>query len=104
MKQGHTVDLTYTGYLVTGSKFGNMFECNVNRESFKTVIGSGDLVRGCEEGLLGMKRGGKRIIVVNPHLGFGKAASTTMPDNSMLIFEVFFFSFSFNLILINLIY
>eukprot|EP01087_Luapelamoeba_hula_P016036 TRINITY_DN4892_c0_g1_i7.p1 TRINITY_DN4892_c0_g1~~TRINITY_DN4892_c0_g1_i7.p1 ORF type:complete len:1578 (+),score=521.61 TRINITY_DN4892_c0_g1_i7:167-4900(+) len=89
-KPGASLELTYTGYLMApGGKVGAMFDTNTNKPAFKVNLGAGEVIRGWDEGLVGMKKGGKRIIVVPPHLGYGKAGSPpSIPSNSVLLFEV----------------
>jgi len=83
--------MQYSGYLVTAGKLGMLFDTNINKDPLKVTVGNGEVVKGWEEGLLGMKRGGSRAIVVPSGLGFGKNGSPpTIPPNAMLVFEVSF--------------
>lgn len=58
------------------------------REPFSFVLGSGVVIRGFERGIVGMKRGETRLIVVPPDLGYGSVARSDIPANSVLVFRV----------------
>ena len=78
---GRSVVVRYTGWLPSGKRFDG--------GEITVTLGSNKTIRGWEEGLLGMRVGGKRRLIVPPHLGYGaKAAGETIPANSVLVFEM----------------
>ena len=84
-KQGQTVTVHYTGTLTNGTKF----DSSVDRgQPFETQIGVGRVIKGWDEGVPGMKIGGKRRLTIPPDMGYGSQAVGNIPPNSTLIFEV----------------
>ena len=83
---GKQVKVHYTGWLENGTKF----DSSVDRgEPLMFTIGVGQVVPGWDEGVLSMKTGGKRKLIVPPSLGYGAAgAGGVIPPNATLIFEV----------------
>jgi peptidylprolyl isomerase len=83
---GNTLSVHYTGWLEDGLKF----DSSVDRgEPFALTLGQGRVIRGWEEGVPGMRVGGKRQLVIPPELGYGASgAGGVIPPNATLIFEI----------------
>ena len=83
---GHTVSVHYTGWLKNGSKF----DSSVDRgQAFSFPLGAGRVIKGWDEGVQGMKVGGKRKLIIPSNLGYGpRGAGGTIPPHATLIFEV----------------
>ncbi len=82
---GKTIRVHYTGWLENGTKFDSSLE----GEPIEFVLGSGRVIAGWEQGLVGMKVGGKRKLTIPPALGYGsKGVVDYIPPNAALIFEV----------------
>jgi len=85
-KTGMTVSVHYTGWLTNGTKFDSSKDRN---EPFEFGLGQGQVIRGWDEGVAGMKIGGKRKLVIPPELGYGpQGAGDAIPPDSTLVFEV----------------
>ncbi len=84
--QGKTARVHYTGWLVDGTKF----DSSVDRgQPFEFKVGAGQVIKGWDEGVAGMKVGGKRKLVIPPALGYGaRGAGGVIPPEATLIFEV----------------
>lgn len=84
-KAGNTVSVHYTGWLTDGTKFDSSLDRN---EPFEFQLGAGMVIPGWDEGVAGMKVGGKRKLTIPPDLGYGASGAGPIPANSTLIFEV----------------
>ena len=85
VKSGDTVSVHYTGTLTDGTKFDSSKDSN---RPFEFTVGGGQVIKGWEEGLLGMKVGGIRKLVIPPEMGYGARAVGPIPANSTLNFEI----------------
>tara|TARA_B100000941_G_scaffold281892_1_gene249812 strand:- start:52 stop:624 length:573 start_codon:yes stop_codon:yes gene_type:complete len=81
---GQTVTVNYTGTLENGEQF----DTSIGRAPFPFPLGAGRVIKGWDEGVAGMKVGGKRKLVIPPELGYGSRNMGPIPANSTLIFEV----------------
>lgn len=85
-KTGDTLRVHYTGWLENGTKFDSSLD---RGEPIEFVLGKGEVIAGWEQGLVGMKVGGKRRLTIPPALGYGiYGAGDSIPPNATLIFEV----------------
>jgi peptidylprolyl isomerase len=82
---GSNVTVHYTGTLENGTKF----DSSVDRHQPLTfVIGTGSVIKGWDEGVMSMKVGGKRKLIIPPNLAYGAAGRSGIPPNSTLNFDV----------------
>lgn len=85
-KDGDHVKVHYTGWLTTGKKFDSSVDAN---RAFDFTIGTGQVIKGWDEGVTGMKVGGKRQLRIPPELAYGEAGHPPqIPQNATLIFDV----------------
>ena len=80
------VTVNYTGLLEDGTKFDSSL--NPGRTPFRFTVGAGQVIKGWDEGLIGMKVGGKRKLTIPPELGYGSRDNGPIPANSTQIFEI----------------
>ena len=87
---GATLDMHYTGWLYENGKRGKKFDSSVDRgRPFSFKLGAGMVIKGWDQGVKGMKVGGKRELIIPPDLGYGsRGAGNVIPPNSTLDFEV----------------
>jgi FKBP-type peptidyl-prolyl cis-trans isomerase len=85
VKSGDTIIINYKGTLTDGTKFDSSYD---RGEPFETQIGVGQVIKGWDLGVIGMKVGGKRKLIIPPSLGYGSQSAGSIPPNSTLIFEV----------------
>ncbi len=90
-KNGDTVTINYIGALSDGTEFDNSYK---RKEPITVIIGEGKTIAGFEKGLLGIKKGEKRKVVIPPALGYGEAGvpdqngGYVIPPNSSLVFTI----------------
>jgi len=90
---GKSVQVHYTGWLYDAAAadgHGKKFDSSVDRgQPFAFLLGAGMVIRGWDEGVAGMKVGGKRTLVIPPEMGYGaRGAGGVIPPNATLIFDV----------------
>ena len=85
-ERGALITAHYTGYLPDGTVFDSSHH---RGQPFETVIGTGRVIKGWDQGIMGMKVGGKRKLIVPAHLAYGsRKMGNIIPANSNLIFEI----------------
>jgi FKBP-type peptidyl-prolyl cis-trans isomerase len=82
---GDTVTVHYIGTLLNGTKFDSSYDRN---QPFTFRIGAGEVIAGWDQGVPGMKVGGKRRLTIPPSLGYGNQQVGPIPPNSTLVFEI----------------
>lgn len=88
-KNGDTLVMNYTGRLTDGTVFDSNVDPKFDHvEPFKFTLGAGQVIKGWDEGLVGMKIGEKKTLNIPPEKGYGSRAVSTIPANSTLIFDV----------------
>lgn len=83
-KAGEVVTVNYTGRLQDGT----VFDTSIGRQPLQFTLGSGQVIPGWDQGIQGMKVGGKRLLIIPPALAYGSQGIGPIPPNSTLIFEV----------------
>ncbi|MCD6733892.1 MAG: FKBP-type peptidyl-prolyl cis-trans isomerase [Burkholderiaceae bacterium] len=89
-RAGRHVRVHYTGWLYDNGQAGRKFDSSKDRgEPFTFPLGAGQVIRGWDEGVAGMRVGGTRRLVIPPQLGYGaRGAGGVIPPNATLLFEV----------------
>lgn len=82
---GDIITVHYTGRLSNGQVFESSVE---NGSPINFMLGVGQVIRGWDEGVSGMREGGKRVLTIPPSYGYGDAQAGPIPPNSTIIFEV----------------
>lgn len=83
--KGALITTQYTGWLDDGSVFDSSHQ---RGKPFQCVIGTGRVIKGWDQGLMGMQVGGKRKLIVPAHLGYDARSVGSIPPNSTLTFEI----------------
>lgn len=88
---GRRVTVNYTGWLysttATDNK-GDEFDTSVGKTPFAFLLGGGQVIRGWDVGVIGMRIGGSRRLIIPPELGYGVTGNGSIPGNATLIFEI----------------
>ncbi len=89
-RPGNTCVMHYTGWLYENGAKGAKFDSSLDRgEPFEFGLGQGQVIKGWDEGVAGMKVGGKRTLIIPPQLGYGsRGAGGVVPPNATLLFDV----------------
>jgi len=89
-KAGNKVSVNYTGWLSDNGAKGKKFDSSLDRgQPFQFTLGAHQVIAGWDEGVAGMKVGGKRTLIIPPELGYGaRGAGGAIPPNATLIFDV----------------
>ena len=87
---GNKVSVHYTGWLYNNGAKGAKFDSSVDRgQPFQFTLGAHQVIAGWDEGVAGMKVGGKRTLIIPPELGYGaRGAGSVIPPNATLMFDV----------------
>ena len=83
--KGALISTQYTGWLADGTVFDSSYD---RGQPFSCVIGTGRVIKGWDQGLIGMQVGGKRKLMVPAHLAYGERQMGKIPPNSDLTFEI----------------
>jgi FKBP-type peptidyl-prolyl cis-trans isomerase len=89
-QSGQDVSVHYTGWLLYGGERGKKFDSSKDRgDPFAFALGAGQVIKGWDEGVQGMRVGGTRMLTLPPELAYGaRGAGGVIPPNATLIFEV----------------
>ena len=87
---GHKVTVNYTGWLYNNGQKGKKFDSSLDRnQPFTFSLGAHQVIQGWDQGVDGMKVGGKRTLIIPPDLGYGqRGAGGVIPPNATLMFDV----------------
>ncbi len=84
VRAGDTITVHYTGRLQDGT----VFDSSEGKTPISFTVGSGEIIPGLEQGVIGMQTGGKRLMLIPPSLAYGAQAYGPIPGNSTLVFEI----------------
>lgn len=85
VKAGDSVDVHYIGTLQNGTEFDNSRK---RGEPFNFTVGAGQVIKGWDEGLVGMQVGGQRVLVIPPEMAYGERGIGPIPGNATLVFAI----------------
>ena len=88
---GASATVDYTGWLYDASKPDNkglQFDSSIGRTPFTFTLGTGQVIKGWDQGLPGMRVGGKRRLIIPPSLSYGDTRSSLIPPNATLLFDI----------------
>uniref|UniRef100_A0A8C1U8Z4 peptidylprolyl isomerase n=1 Tax=Cyprinus carpio TaxID=7962 RepID=A0A8C1U8Z4_CYPCA len=89
VENGDSLEVAYSGWLLQNNTIGQMFDSNLNKDKLlRLKLGAGKVIKGWEEGMLNMRKGGKRLMVIPPSLAYGsQGVASRIPPDSTLVFE-----------------
>ena len=88
---GQRLTVSYTGWLYDATRTeqkGSQFDTSIGRGPFAFTLGAGQVIRGWDQGVVGMRVGGRRRLVIPPELGYGASGSGAIPGNAVLVFDI----------------
>ena len=88
---GRSVTVHYTGWLyneTAANHHGSQFDSSRDKQPYTFTLGAGRVIKGWDQGVLGMKVGGQRTLIIPPSLGYGAAGNPPIPGNATLVFDV----------------
>ena len=84
-ESGKAVVVHYTGYLTNGFKFDSSLDRD---QAIQFQLGAGEMIKGWDEGIVGMQIGGKRKLIIPPAMGYGASDYGPIPGGSVLVFDI----------------
>uniref|UniRef100_A0A8C8CHW9 peptidylprolyl isomerase n=1 Tax=Oncorhynchus tshawytscha TaxID=74940 RepID=A0A8C8CHW9_ONCTS len=89
VENGDSLEVAYTGWLLQNHAIGQVFDSNLNKDKLlRLKLGAGKVMKGWEEGMLGMRKSGRRLVVIPPSLGDGsQGVANCVPADCTLVFE-----------------
>ena len=88
---GSRLTVQYTGWLYDPNQLeqkGQQFDSSAGRDPFAFTLGAGQVIRGWDQGTVGMRVGGQRRLILPPDLGYGSSGSGPIPPNATLVFDI----------------
>jgi FKBP-type peptidyl-prolyl cis-trans isomerase FkpA len=88
---GKLVTVNYTGWLYDTSKTdgkGTQFDTSIGKQPFPFTLGAGQVIKGWDQGVVGMKGGGSRRLIIPPDLAYGASGTGPIPPNATLVFDI----------------
>jgi FKBP-type peptidyl-prolyl cis-trans isomerase FkpA len=88
---GKSITVNYTGWLYDTSKpdgKGTQFDTSIGKSPLPLVVGGGSVIKGFDQGVVGMKVGGSRRLVIPPELAYGAAGNGPIPPNATIVFDI----------------
>uniref|UniRef100_A0A671KBX7 peptidylprolyl isomerase n=1 Tax=Sinocyclocheilus anshuiensis TaxID=1608454 RepID=A0A671KBX7_9TELE len=89
VENGDSLEVAYSGWLLQNNTIGQVFDSNLNKDKLlRLKLGAGKVIKGWEDGMLNMRKGGKRLMVIPPSLAYGsQGVANHVPPDSTLVFE-----------------
>jgi FKBP-type peptidyl-prolyl cis-trans isomerase FkpA len=88
---GKLVTVNYTGWLYDTSRTdgkGTQFDTSIGKQPFPLTLGAGQVIKGWDQGIVGMKVGGSRRLIIPPDLAYGTSGMGPIPPNATLVFDI----------------
>ena len=88
---GRSFTVHYTGWLyneTAANHHGSQFDSSRDKQPYTFTLGAGQVIKGWDQGVLGMKVGGQRTLIIPPSLGYGASGYLSIPGNATLVFDV----------------